>query len=900
MKKIVAIATFIVAGAGALTVGATLLPQFNGSDTLGRVTPEMIGPLSSLLPPAPPFAQPLCQASFPAALSPNLQYLGGGSTTGENNMIPGLQQVTPMSRFMQGGAPAVLSDGGIVAPGKVCLPKAYAWDAAAPTSFPATGGSYLLDAGGPTITPGSPDTAQGLVIGLDGLSILANGAVNGGSGSCNGSGTATACSVATGADPTVGLAYDNANAGGGVNVTAAQRNAFASYGLPTNMPAFSFTSWHDVLEILYAGLVDPSIHAAGSDPEIGKNCASTIRLAIANNYGDLFETTGCASGGSCTKIQHLFRRDDASGTSDIFGSVLGLSPSASYNANLANTNIGTYFLGTDSYCNDLQNNILDSTGKVNGVAKPADWNAAFGNDWPGTNNALSIPNDDQDYDPIRRPCQGVGTFKKGEQVCERGTFDPINTVVTAGNPATYACGGTSGGVNGASCGVNPFTGNTSTCFTNQCWDVAGSLGLILPVLATNGIGQAADSTNANLFPQYNLIKSGTGTSTNCCNSALTVNKCTGNAQVTNSFFALNPTALKKSLNAICPNGDESQTAAGACWTPVDNNGDPNCWTDVGNQPQIAAGDGNQAIINTNLLFSSGGGLPVLNVDARVYNKYSYVNVGGVWMTANDDSSRPITGAYYRIHSTESLLATPGGSCGTNTAVCAQFDATDEIGCLVQASPCSLGYAGREATLAFGPGPTGGACVQGAASFKLRQGTPDAANCITTFQYPYSRKLYLNTITGFQDPALTTAELAFAQCENTGSLIDQALNFEGFVPLPSTGPFAVNGGNPYCEDFNEQMLCGASTNGNACAAAGSVGIAVTDGGVLTDAAAYTPVGSGLNVVSTTCGNGIVEAYEECDNGTAGYAVDGGFSTLPDGGLANGAPGSTCSTICRLTK
>jgi cysteine-rich repeat protein len=90
-------------------------------------------------------------------------------------------------------------------------------------------------------------------------------------------------------------------------------------------------------------------------------------------------------------------------------------------------------------------------------------------------------------------------------------------------------------------------------------------------------------------------------------------------------------------------------------------------------------------------------------------------------------------------------------------------------------------------------------------------------------------------------------------------MNAALNQEGLIDLPTN----VNGGNPFCEDYNEQMLCGSASNTNACPTMQAAGLGVG--------------------YQTTCGNGIVEQFEDCDLGAA----------------LNGTAGASCSNICRNT-
>ena len=871
MKKTLAIATFVVAGVGAAAAGAASLPNFNGSDTLGRVTLEEVGPKlgTQVAPyttqifaaPIPPWlavggSGPLCAGAT------TLEYLGGGSGGGEAAMTtnPPTQDLAPMSRFLQG---TPIETG--VAATTTCL-----------------------------VANGSK--ADGIVIGLDGLAIAAS-AVTATTTACNGPANSTQCTP-TPASAVFGLAYDGANATGGVNVTATQRQgqippggtAVQSWpGIPAataaTFPNFTFASWHDVLDILYAGFVDPALHP--TDPEKGKNCASSLRFALANNYSDIFESPACTAG-ACTSIQHIFRRDDASGTSDIFGALLNLSPSAAYNKN-NNATLG-YFLGADPFCNDMVNNTL-SGASINGVAAAGDAIAAWGTVPPGVNppsttgngDVATVPNDDQDYDAIRRPCIGGNFAKAGEQVCEGATFDRLNPT----------CTGTGAGT----CPINPQDGAQEQCLGGQCWDTNGTLGLLLPVITTNTIG--TDQANPALNDQYNILTtSGTPTTTNgCCSNLQKINQCT-------HFNQFSPPPVlngKKVQDGLCPNGDTSVPAGNTCWIPVDANENPNCW---GNAPaQNVNGNGNQYTFvgATGAAIATNGGPPVNTVDGRVYNLYSWGFVGGAFQVNVDDSNRPLTGAYFRIHTSSSLLANSLGSCSTaaGTAVCALNDATDQIGCLVQASPCSIGYAGRHASLAFGPGnavvsgKNTAVCTQGGGAFNVKA-IPDATACITNFAYPYSRKLYLNAASGFAPlgaaglNANQSAEAALAACESTESNISQPLTFEGFIPLPAGSP---NNGNPFCEDFNEFQLCGSplsgvTSNANACAS--------------------NPTGLPNATNSTTCGNGIVETFEDCDQGTAGLNNDGTvvqLATAVAGSpttFANGFPGSACSNACRFTK
>jgi hypothetical protein len=228
------------------------------------------------------------------------------------------------------------------------------------------------------------------------------------------------------------------------------------------------------------------------------------------------------------------------------------------------------------------------------------------------------------------------------------------------------------------------------------------------------------------------------------------------------------------------------------------------------------------------------------VDGRVYNlhchsndtapnpDYPYCKVSRVNPDAVGTLQVDVVGAYYRIHQ-QNFLATArnnhfvlrkagdftalagglaadstpaGGTAACNpTTLLAQgkeTSATTLIGCIVgSADHCAIGYAGREAeTLA------------GARSLRVDGVTPEVA-CVRDFSYPLSRKLYLNTVKGFEN--VTGDELKMAQCFAQRSIIDPKVLLKGFVTLSDNTADGTQ-----CADFNEQTVCGAGSNNNACA------------------------------------------------------------------------------------
>ena len=607
--------------------------------------------------------------------------------------------------------------------------------------------------------------AQGLVFALDGVGVFGNTGTAGATACQGAAGTNSTCTPTT---PNVGFAY-NTTVAGGANGT------------------YTFSNWKDVLKILYAGVAHSG--AAAGD----QGCSGAIRAFLANNYGQNFEVANCATG-TCTQIRHIFRRDDSSGTSDIFSQLLGLT-----SPNNTTNQVQTFFLGADSYCNafhSTDNSTVNNAGFTVQNQELTAWNAqlaaqgkppaAVGPSGVAISVQNVAPYDLQDNDPIRRTCQGTGlnATRANEQVCDFDSTLPTKT--------------------------------------------AGTLGLVLTMVDSNAAGVA--------------IQYGSGLA---CNNGYILAHF-GSVPV---FRTAAPHG-RSLVTPTCPNGDDP--VGDECYVPIDANGNPNCLADSSNV--------NAPIVNA----APANGSNPANVDGRVYNKYRYVFPvpgGGDPTLALDNTGtgaaaplplqRPITGAYYRIH--ESLGITTGG------VSCRKPDMTDQIGCLINASPCSFGYAGRVADQQ--PGTTA----------MLINAIPDAQLCIQQFSYPLSRKLYLNTLVGFGASGVNGQELAFASCENNGQgNLATIVSDNNFVALPSTGTNAVNAGKPFAEDFNEQLLC--------------------DAGITNTVAPTSNVG--LPTVNTVCGNGVTEAFEDCDNGVAGTPT-----AIAGGNIANGPPGS-CSPTCRL--
>ncbi len=653
MRTSIAIAVFLVIGGGAAASGAAL--SMAGSDTMFEITNDVL------------LACPNVST---------LTYAGGGSGNGQKAM--GTAQAAGNTESSQLVSP--MSSGV-----KTCAGQNN------------TNSSF------------DPSGESGLVIGLDGLSMLGN----------TGAGASTTCSPSGSCTPdlTKGLATSTS-----INYT--DRDGTAK--------TYTFSGWKDVLALLYAGFTNDSGYTMAN-----RDCNHPARRALAENYGALFQTpASCA--GSCTAVKHAFRRDDASGTTDVFRSLVGIpQPSTSThvtpfcNAIVPGSSTGA----TNTWWNTLGDKQQSygplGTRTVNGVAYPA---------------VNIFQPDYQDFDPVRRACDGTN------------------------NSAT-----------------------DTTTPTEQVCDRAGELGLVLVVIPTDKLS-GTQQTEADKSNAFQVGTCATG-KTSAWTAPQPLNAPTGQSYL------------------WCPNGALSK---GTCSTPKTSDNKP-CFTGKGSAPSVP---GTLNISVDPLYGSTKAANRPSQSDGRVYNLFlRRPTVPNQFFTDQfSPTARKIVGAFYRLHTTRSLDAT------RIVSSCQEYDATSQIGCLVTASPCSIGYAGRSSSIAS---------TDRTAPISVN-GIPNDDACIDSFTYPLSRKLYLNSLMGFgwlSDHASqgtdTAAQLQLAKCmAGTQALnavtlphgepasvdtMSEILQFHGFRPVPAT--------MPRCEDFDEATHCGAASNVNACTTGG---------------------------------------------------------------------------------
>jgi hypothetical protein len=759
-----------VAGAGAL--GASAL-DLKGSDTLEGVTKDL------LLNTAAWDCGGVGQPNNTGSGGGDLVYVGTGSSNGESAIIAGTQQVAPMSRFLNPSVPGT---------GQVCgLPN-----------LPGTPGAA------------SQTTAEGIAFALDGLSIVVSQAT-GGTDACNGV-EGSACSPLQ----NKGLAFDpTANiltVPGYVCPTAADTAPFAVADSSCQDGQYKILNSQDVLRLIYFGLDHDYKGAAQrncGNPSGGSTYLSNpglVRAVLVETWGNLFRDPANCTTGGCTRLWRAFRRNDESGTTDAFIALTArkavCATSASpCSAATVGLEVTVAVPGINQanraspFCNSRQ-----STGVQCGPGDQGGFNNVdFPNNLPHRIAANAVNN--------RSPA----------------TSDPPAPPTAPGGPAAFADVNPKPGwdfldTEFGTVGADPYFTDFQDfdCIRRQCsglfaqtaqeqvCSARGDMGLVIPIW-----DPPADSATVTAFANAD---------------------CATGVFIAASAPPCNGTGAT-AKPSLCPNGEKPQSSActlatqnpGVCVTPATAGLDPRCRNSALNFPPTQR-----------------------RVDARVYNLHVHTfnttpNPDHPYATVTRQNpaggllQAKLVGAFYRIHqdnflstaranhmvirnsggvpigataSFSSAETTPSGATGAcNPTTVGTVSATRLIGCYAgSADRCSIGYAGGEA-----------ASLAGTDALRVN-GIGSDPSCIQAGTYPLTRKLYLNTVKGFENVGGNELKLANCFATRTAGTIAGFPGIDSIVTNPVHGFVALDttpANGTQCVDFNEQGLCGAGSNVNAC-------------------------------------------------------------------------------------
>ncbi len=940
MNKSLFLAACFAASSGAAAVGASTFAThpYVGSDTEYNITNDAI------------LQAGLGNTSLPGTWDPKTNplgdYSGGGSGGGESAMVGVKQYTAPMSRMMKGGS------------------NANACKAAQATL----------------------QNASGIVTGIDAARVYASNVVLGAATTCNGASSTAACT-----SDNSGL---SSNAGPGAT-------------------ALGFRNWRDVLALLYGGMdrtvsggrcstsfattCDPQAASSGC-PSSGTcmpivDCASSKRQTLVNNWTYLFQNTcnnrfssnvnsdatsgfcndgaACTVGSTCSDgvhscigighgLTHAFRRDDLSGTADVFSNLLLLQGTAAYDP--AGNTIGSITIsgggvnafGVSPYCNSLNWDTTEAggTGTCFDGSSCTAGQCADGSGFCPVNcgngaaqhyvgpGGIPVPTATESTQKHHIPpvtCSGSGTdwrcngagavssavygYTQGVAL-EAAAVQPqvLATSYQDNDPIRTPCLGTAT--------VNPAHQSQTIQPSEDVCNTDGKLGVVLPIPAVDFIKQAAGGT----LSEYT-------DATNCASSFIFAN--------TPNIYKCAPGGAKFA-NGLCPNNDA--TLSQGCQVPT---GVPTGQTTATTQCTNA---------KTKLPACEHGNC---GQDGRVYNLQALTNPtsgNASWVPYSvaelvSPAVLPFMGAYARIHqrdtsqlqcvgagaNTGAPCTQVGAICNDGVTVCSVVltpckldDATDAIGCLVQADPNSLGFGGNTGDSWEGRSPvalSSGETAPTTAGLRVN-GLGAGASCTPTVatsggkyvanpvaNYPLWRKLYFNSLQGFGTVNALSgttnpnapAEISLAEWESVAANISPIMGFYGFFVLPqsplgadSSGTVSFRGSSftgpffkPFCEDFNEFKNCvytsGTTTTPTETGCSG--GTCSETAGNLNGCNNNTTVTSSFGTVpsdpsndptaattSTVCGNGIIEFFEDCD------------FNAPSG---TNPPGCTCSATCRCS-
>ena len=603
----------------------------------------------------------------PGTLLPpgSISYVGAGSSVSQATMLasPPTQHMTPMSRALSGA-----------------------------TACP----------GGTETTPGTLDArGQQLLIALDGIVVLhANPAHLGGDLSTD-VGTFQCPDAILPGDAPLTINVPGCNATDGCNASG----------------NYTFNSWKEVLAMLYGGqnhlsaqsqLLPNSAHCSvtiaqtcatdGDCPppeEFGPietcvyagrrrnpariNCASPVRKFLADNWGALFangSTANCGYGAppagstqsQCLKLKHAFRLGDTSGTTELFASLTGLIPIPAFSTKINGTG---------------PNNCQEAFDGANATTNP------FCNAGPDPMNKGWA--DYRDLDPIRRIADSTNAPRTGlEQVAEGG-IAPVNIPPVRGNdnradPTLIPVELPEHG--GSQSNWGPDLSTTQAAFlANEDADLAlrKGLGLVLPIEIPGNYRIFGDST-------YWDASNDPGVTPVLCDLGV----------VAGSII----TAPKLGQFPACPGG----AGSGNCLLPVHK--DPfngalnfNCLSDTPVPAKVPLKD--ERYFNT-AVFNTAGKL--------VKDNFCNPNLTAAPLNCScAGQARPVS-AWFRLHvnrATDLGGVNLRGPVNPSTNVnggfptangCVNHGSAYQLGCLVAANPCSVGFGGRSAVdqVAFQP------------------------------------------------------------------------------------------------------------------------------------------------------------------------------------------------------
>jgi hypothetical protein len=531
------------------------------------------------------------------------------------------------------------------------------------------------------------------------------------------------------------------------------------HGCAAGTNLYTLASSIDALKIAYGG----------AEHDGTQDCADPVRLSLVNNWGNIFSTS-CAGQATCTQLRHIWRRSDLSGTTDAFQGALGISGRGIGSL----PNVPNPSRNRNPFCNSLDANPNSTratipTGQTSAApactTTPLTTATCPNGSVCAAGSLCNASNVCVTNACTMTPCAAGQVCRPDGQCvvtsCPGGTGGPygatLQTVVGGQVGNSRACDGPNGLCTFSFGGSSDFSDldpirrpcDAAITSADQACEADGTYGAVTVVL----LPDAAGITATDEYPQ---------------------NGCDAGA------FNLSATG---SASLACPNGPQF---VGKCFMPyhadatVPGGQDFNCFS-----KKSAKAFGSP----------SGADGRVWNYGVRKADTVSNPPRFGAFV--KDANGRLMTQANYRWHTSNTLGA----------PTCQLADDTSQIGCLVTADNCSIGYAGREADqqagnqslLINGIGPTDQNIIN------LLTATPPV--------YPIARRLNFATLIGFSQ--LKGGENELAKCFADNTIVATAASAHFFVPMPSPGEVCIDYDETAATNATPFPGCAAASNTDSC-------------------------------------------------------------------------------------
>jgi cysteine-rich repeat protein len=349
---------------------------------------------------------------------------------------------------------------------------------------------------------------------------------------------------------------------------------------------------------------------------------------------------------------------------------------------------------------------------------------------------------------------------------------------------------------------------------------------------------------------------------------------------------------------LCPDG--KPTVGGGCFMPLSQAGSPLCVAGTQTKCSSAAGNPDGRRYNLVTLIPPSQ-VPAAQKAFRATTPFQFAyDVDSNFVTSSAQyNPRFMTGSFHRIHQTTAGTHNVPVTGETN-GLCQENDDTSQIGCLVDSDPCSIGYAGREASKYYPGVGVEATDLAPLKSFAISESaisvplTPPfspspapsqdegllnllTANAITTAEpfYPLSRRLYFATTYGFG--SLLNGEKELARCYANNSIVGPSIAAHGFVKVPT---------GVQCLDFPENIATASAPPPNT---RGTGAVAIQVG---CNAASNNNSCLSAATAPDICGDGILTPTEFA---LTGLSNPSGLVGCDDG---NTLPGDGCSANCTV--